>query len=413
MLSLSIKAKYSPENRFKNFSEHWKSAKLVDLCEINSKTSGNLPDQFYYIDLESVNQGVLSDEIELLNRLEAPSRAQRLLEKGDVLYQTVRPYQRNNYLFNFDNTTEFVASTGYAVLKPRKVNSQFLYQIMNTDKFTKEVMARTTGTSFPAISPRDLAEIVIKLPSQKEQKKIGNFLSVIDNLINLKEKKIKKQKEIKSAYLSEMFPKEGEKYPKKRFEGFTNPWKEFSLEQVAKIRTGYPFNSNEFTNDGKYLVITNGNIQTSLPIVDSSAGNRITIKDPRIVDEYVLNDGDILVTMDGTVGRTAKVIEKNQILAQRVGRLTAYENSEFLYQALQTGSFYKNMSLIGHGGTIKHISLSEIGSYKITMPDSKEQNKVAEFFKNLDNQISIEEEKLSKLEKLKRAYLNDLFVKKQ
>src|SRR5699024_9568013 len=106
------------------------------------------------------------------------------------------------------------------------------------------------GTGQPLIKASEIRDLNLNMPIEvKEQNKVGSFFEQIDEIIQLQQSKVKKVKDIKSAYLSEMFPKEGEKYPKKRFEGFTNPWKEFSLEQVAKIRTGYPFNSNEFTND--------------------------------------------------------------------------------------------------------------------------------------------------------------------
>lgn len=121
-----------------------------------------------------------------------------------------------------------------------------------------------------------------------------------------------------------------------------------------KIRTGFPFDSSKFSDDGEFLVITNGNIKDEFSNVDDSLGNRINIQNNQIKQEYELTTDDILVTMDGTVGRTAKVVDSKQILAQRVGRLTATENKEFLYQALNTGSFFNEMSILSHGGTIKH-----------------------------------------------------------
>lgn len=404
------KEKLMPKLRFEDFIDkaEWIENQLKNMSQ---SYSGGTPSvgnsKFYNGNIPFIRSGeIYKDTTKLFITEEAMNNSSaRIVHKGDILYALYGATSGEVSISKIDGA---INQAILAIIPDKKYDTNFLEKYLNKEK-------EYILNSFLQGGQGNLSGEIIRLlniihPSFEEQQKIGSFFEKIDKMIQLQQSKVNKVKDIKSAYLWEMFPKEGEKYPKKRFEGFTNPWKEFSLEQVAKIRTGYPFNSNEFTNDGKYLVITNGNIQTSLPIVDSSAGNRITMKDPRIVDEYVLNDGDILVTMDGTVGRTAKVIEKNQILAQRVGRLTAYENSEFLYQALQTGSFYKNMSLIGHGGTIKHISLSEIGSYKITMPDSKEQNKVAEFFKNLDNQISIEEEKLAKLEKLKQAYLNAMFV---
>lgn len=100
--------------------------------------------------------------------------------------------------------------------------------------------------------------------------------------------------------------------------------------------------------------------------------------------------GDILVTMDGTVGRTAKVVENWQILAQRVGRIKATVSEEFLYQWLNTGLFSKVMQGLAHGGTIKHISLDEIRSFESTIPNNPDEMElIGKFFLNLDNLITL------------------------
>ena len=94
--------------------------------------------------------------------------------------------------------------------------------------------------------------------------------------------------------------------------------------------------------------------------------------------------------MDGTVGRTARVVEDCQILAQRVGRITAGIDSGFLFQWLNTGNFSRKMVELSHGGTIKHISLDEIGSYKSSIPNSsKEQHSIGMMFLDIDNLITL------------------------
>ena len=208
-----------------------------------------------------------------------------------------------------------------------------------------------------------------------------------------------------------MFPKQGEKEPEIRFKGFSGEWIYLSLDDASIVSTGFPFDSNDFDESGEYLVVTNGNIQNNLPIVDASIGNRIDVEENSKLNEYILDTGDILVTMDGTVGRVAKVLDKKQILAQRVGRLTAKWESEFLYQLLCRVEFFKTMTLISHGGTIKHISLNEIGSYKSFFPkDIEEQTKIGNFFKQLDELLNQHQVQLDKLNNIKQACLDKMFV---
>lgn len=114
----------------------------------------------------------------------APSRAQRLAHTGDLFYQTVRPYQRNNYLFEKPDNN-YVFSTGYAQMRPY-VDGYFLLSLVQSDRFVKVVLDNCTGTSYPAINANDLAEIEVAAPlDESEAQKIGTIFRSIDNLITL------------------------------------------------------------------------------------------------------------------------------------------------------------------------------------------------------------------------------------
>jgi len=123
-----------PRLRFPEFADagEWKEKRLLNICEINPKTE-DLPESFVYIDLESVIDGKLLNR-KKISRDGAPSRAQRLLKNGDVIYQMVRPYQKNNLLCDFDDEYMYVASTGYAQLRPNE-EGRFLYHLIHTDPF--------------------------------------------------------------------------------------------------------------------------------------------------------------------------------------------------------------------------------------------------------------------------------------
>ena len=134
----------------------------------------------------------------------APSRAQRLAQTGDVFFQTVRPYQRNNYLFAKPDNN-YVFSTGYAQMRP-KIEAEFLMCFLQTDSFVKVVLDNCTGTSYPAINSNDLSNLEISLPSSAdEQRRIGSFITNLDNLITLQQRKLEKLKNIKKSMLEKMF----------------------------------------------------------------------------------------------------------------------------------------------------------------------------------------------------------------
>ena len=175
-------------------------------CAIFNPKS-ELPDIFEYVDLESVvGTNILCHRTE--NKSSAPLRAQRLAQKKDVFYQTVRPYQMNNCIFENDEDN-WVFSTGYAQLRPYN-DSYFLLTLLQNDDFVKQVLDRCTGTSYPAINSNDLADIDVSIPlNENEQKKIGGHFRNLDHLITLHQRKCDKLKLIKKFMLQNMFPKKG------------------------------------------------------------------------------------------------------------------------------------------------------------------------------------------------------------
>ena len=175
-----------PEVRFAGFTDAWEQRKLREIAEFNPKSE--LPEEFEYVDLESVSgTEMISHRTEL--KKSAPSRAQRLAKTGDVFYQMVRPYQKNNYLFEKDDDN-YVFSTGYAQMRPY-IDSCFLMSFLQTDKFVKVVLDNCTGTSYPAINSNDLSNLKIDVPNKRmEEVKIGEYFRSLDNLITLHQREL-------------------------------------------------------------------------------------------------------------------------------------------------------------------------------------------------------------------------------
>ena len=180
------------------------------------------------------------------------------------------------------------------------------------------------------------------------------------------------------------------------------------MGECVDISTGYPFDSQDFNENGEYLVITNGNIQENTPFVLNNVGNRIDLDDS--LKKYILDIDDLLITMDGTVGRVAIVVDNKLVLAQRVCRIKSNE-PYYIYQLLSKNDFIQSMNKIGHGGTIKHISLSEISEYQAFYPKSqKERIKISSILTNYDKIITLHQRKLDKLQEVKKGLLQKMFV---
>lgn len=188
--------------RLSGFTEPWEEKPLKDLCRINPPS--DLPDEFYYVDLDSVVKGHITKNISLIDKCSAPSRAQRVAEYNDIFFQTVRPYQQNNYHFKRSSDYKYVFSTGYAQLRALG-NASFLYYALHESKFVDEVILNCSGTSYPAINPSILGDICILIPSShKEQEIIAKILTDMDAEIAALEAKLKKYEQLKQGMMQQL-----------------------------------------------------------------------------------------------------------------------------------------------------------------------------------------------------------------
>ena len=233
-----------PHLRFPEFSGEWEMVSLQDIATINPK-SDPLQNTFIYIDLEAVEKGELR-KIQEIMREEAPSRAQRVIDNNDILFQCVRPYQKNNYIHRILNTSnqQWVASTGYAQIRTTELPN-YIYHLLNTDEFNRKVMVRCTGSSYPAINSEDLATIhLYYTPDKKEQLKISRLLDLLDKRIATQNKIIEKlQSLIKGLRVCCM----------QRVYG-NNVY----LSEIAQIYQPQTISSTELTEDGFLVYGANG-----------------------------------------------------------------------------------------------------------------------------------------------------------
>ena len=223
-----------PNLRFPEFQGEWSVTTLQKDCIVNP-TNEKIADKFVYVDLESVKQGQLY-KYQILTKDNAPSRAQRVLHTDDILFQCVRPYQMNNYMVKGTmSDIQWVASTGYAQIRTQTDYPSFLYYVLNTSKYNKAVMVRCTGSSYPAINSEDLSKIPFYKCGIAEQKKIADFLSLIDERIATQNKIIDKLQTLIRGIMVEL-QKQGLK---------NGTWKKFILADVLSERSELNINLHQ------------------------------------------------------------------------------------------------------------------------------------------------------------------------
>ena len=388
-----------PEIRFKGFTDAWEQRKLSEVAEFNPKSE--LPETFEYVDLESVvGTEMVSHRTE--TRETAPSRAQRLARTGDVFFQTVRPYQRNNYLFEKPDNN-YVFSTGYAQMRP-KIDAEFLMCFLQTDSFVKVVLDNCTGTSYPAINSNDLSNLEIVLPaSDDEQRRIGSFISNLDNLITLHQRKYDKLTKAKKSMLEKMFPKNGTNVPEIRFKGFTDAWEQRKLSEVAEFNP-----KSELPETFEYVDLES---VVGTEMVSHRTETRETAPSRA---QRLARTGDVFFQTVRPYQRNNYLFEKpdnNYVFSTGYAQMRPKIDAEFLMCFLQTDSFVKVVLDNCTGTSYPAINSNDLSNLEIVLPASDdEQRRIGSFISNLDNLITLHQRKLEKLKILKKACLEKMFV---
>ena len=398
----SVKKKV-PELRFKGFTDDWEERKLKDIAQFNPKTV--LPDEFEYVDLESVvGTEMISHRTE--SKDQAPSRAQRLAQKGDVFYQTVRPYQMNNYLYDlpYDN---YVFSTGYAQMRPN-IDSYFLLNSVQNKQFVQHVLDRSTGTSYPAINSSDLSNIEIHVPSKlSEQQKIGAFFQSIDDTIALHQRKLDLLKEQKKGYLQKMFPKNGAKVPELRFAGFADDWEERKLKELGDIQTGNTpptSDSDNYSLDG-VLWVTPTDIKS---LVISNTAKKLS--QVGVTKARIAKAGSILVTSIASIGKNT-LLRMDAGFNQQINSLTPTSENDSYFLLTQSEKWSEKMKQTAASATMQIVNKTDFSNISTYVPVHKEeQEKIGSFFKQLDETIALHQRKLDLLKEQKKGFLQKMFL---
>ena len=385
-----------PNLRFPEFEGEWQSSRLADICEINPKNEG-LPSSFVYIDLESVENGRLLKE-DFISKDDAPSRAQRVLSKNDVLFQMVRPYQKNNLYY--DKEGKYVASTGYAQIRTKQ-NSRFVFQYLHNQKFVDNVIERCTGTSYPAINSSDLGNIIIAYPNFEEQEKISSFLSLIDERITTQNKIIENLKTQMLGLQEKIF------------------------RQKVKLKdsNGKSFPLWSFKKGGElFESISNKNHYSDLPILaitqDKGAIPRdlidyqITVTERSVESYKIVEIGNFIISLRSFQGgiehsdykgicSPAYIILKNKIEIA----------TNFYKYYFKTPDYIKllNKKLEGIRDG-KMISYSYFAEIELPFPSIEEQKRIASFLTKIDQKIQTEKAILEQLEMQKKHLLRQMFV---
>lgn len=420
-----------PPLRFPEFSENgeWTIVPLKKHAKLITEKAKNRN----YMPL-SVTSGVgLVSQMEKFGREIAGEQYKNyyVINKFDFAYNksatTSYPEGYISMLKNFDRgAVPNSIFTCFSVDK-NEINPQYLDQLFQDNFHGKwlrnyiEIGSRANGAL--SIDSKILLNMLIPLPKLKEQLKIKDCLSCLDDLISAVADKIETLKEYKKGLTQQLFPTEGKTTPAFRFPEFQNegkwmllPIKKYNID----ILTGYAFRGSEILEDNDGTPLMRGINITEGVVRHNNDIDRFYSGEDHTLSKYRLLCNDLVIAMDGSkVGRNFALINKQDegsLLVQRVARLRA-DNIDFImfiYQQIGSDRFKTYIDRINTSSGIPHISLKQIEDFKIwTTRNDKEFRMVTNCLSSVDELISTETAKLDQLKAHKKGLMQQLFPKLQ
>ena len=291
------------------------------------------------------------------------------------------------------------------------INPVFLALTISNGNQQKELSKRAQGKSVVHIHNSDLENVVLLYPKYEEQEKIGEYFSKLDSLITLHQRKCDALQKFKKFMLQKMFPQNGESVPEIRFAGFTDAWEQRKLENITSLITKGTTPKDKSGN-GEVNFIKVENIDPSSGIISSCS--RISLEEHEgYLKRSQLKENDILFSIAGTLGRTS-VVNKGILPANTNQALAILRVSEgdisYLVTVLSgraVSDFIKKNPTVG---AQPNLSLEQVSNLEIPYPSIEEQQKIGDYFRNLDDLITLHQRKLETLQKMKKSLLQKMFV---
>lgn len=403
-----------PELRFKGFSGEWEAdvlGELTDVYDGTHQTPHYTDNGIMFLSVENIktlkSEKYISEEAFKKEFKISP-------QKGDVLMTRIGDIGTANVVESNEPKAYYVS---LALLKFKKLNPYFLKESISSDSVAKSIFHKTLHIAFPKkINKNEIAKVVIPYPKiGEEQSRIGSWFQHLDQLITLHQKKYNKLTNIKKAMLEKMFPKNGADVPEIRFEGFEGKWEKRTLGDVADVTklAGYEFTKYiEYSDEGTIIALRGLNVKNGA----------INLNDVKFIDQSdfsklnrsKLFKADILFTYVGTIGELAIIPENNKFyLAPNVARFRLSDDlfSPFILQTIGSKEYYdKIISPLIATSSQPALSMENIRKFVLKLPVFKEQQKIGTYFQKLDQLITLQQTQIEKLQNIKKACLEKMFV---
>ena len=288
---------------------------------------------------------------------------------------------------------EFIMPQGVYSLKiTDNLLEDFLIAYSNNYIYRSVIQSEKNGSTQVHIRNGEFLNIKIQVPSLPEQEAIGNFFSTLDRHITLHQRKLDKLKSVKQAYLSEMFPAEGERVPKRRFPGFTDDWELRKLGELAEIVRGAsprPIQDPKWFDEQSEI----GWLRISDVTEQDGRIYHLEQKISKLGQQKtrVLVEPHLLLSIAATVGKPVVNYVKTGVHDGFLIFLEPCFEQEFMFQWLEM--FRSYWSKYGQPGSQVNLNSDLVKKQELSIPTLPEQETIGTFFSSLDRHITLHQRK--------------------
>jgi len=325
-------------------------------------------------------------------RIEGP--AVTVTGRGDVGHAKARK-------FNFTPTVRLLA-----VKSEHDVD--FLESAINNQKTIVE------STGVPQLTAPQLANYRIHFPKLEEEEQIGYFFKILSDTITLHQRKLDSLHKLKTAYLQQLFPQNGELVPRLRFAKYNENWEQRKLGDSLSLLKDGTHGTHQDVADGEIFLLSAKNIKNGEVKITDSDRKISKAEYEKIHQNFELKKGDVLLTIVGSIGETAIINNPENITFQRsVAYLRPKDNLSpyYLYSLITDYKFQRELKTRQVVSAQPGIYLGDLSVIPIKYPIKlEEQQKIGKFFKTLDDTIKLHQHKVDEVIKLKKAYLQKMFI---
>src|SRR3989304_2117204 len=362
-------------------NKEWKNYKLGELCETISITHKFNKNKLVFLNTGDIDRGkFLHSKYTAIKDM--PGQAKKTIKKNDILFSEIRP-ANGRYAFLSFASDDYVVSTKLMVIRCREaILPKYLYQFITSKTITDwlQHLAESRSGTFPQITFDQVADIEINLPSKVEQKTISEFLSALDDKIELNRQTNQTLEAIAQAIFKEWFvdfnfPGTTGEMQDSELGQIPKGWRVGKLGEVVAVQNGYAFKSNDFKDAGEIKIIKIKNISGNLvDVVSTQFVDREIVE--KLDKKYKIEIGSLLIAMTGAeVGKIGLIpkSEKQLWLNQRVGMFVEkvkYAN-HFIYILLGSEEYQNTLQNSALGSAQPNISSSVIENISTIMPPVK------------------------------------------